>query len=155
MAAGSVENIKLWCFLTCQQRMVFFKSHILFLSCWGTGKTLLMISKAIELADLGEKVLFLVFISGNENLSEKTLLIYDLEMKFKTHDKIHLKPVYFWNGKKNGLKELAMNYKHIMIDEMFCNFGWFHLHLLYFPFVYQFHPRMTIRKSFTHCCKGK
>ena len=114
-----------------------------------------MISKAIELAGLGEKVLFLVFISGNENLSEKTLLIYDLEMKFKTHDKIHLKPVYFWNGKKNGLKELAMNYKHIMIDEMFCNFGWFHLHLLYFPFVYQFHPRMTILKSFTHCCKGK
>ena len=63
--AGSVKNIKIWCFLTPDQRMILYKGHVVFLSCCGTGKTLLMISKAIEIAESEEDVLFLVFIDGS------------------------------------------------------------------------------------------
>ena len=56
--AGSVKNIRIWCYLTPDQRMILYQSHIVFLSCWGTGKTLLMISKAIEIANNEENVLF-------------------------------------------------------------------------------------------------
>jgi hypothetical protein len=64
--SGSVENIKLYCFLTPQQLGTLDESHLVFVACWGTGKTLLMITKAKELNDFGEKVLFLVFLNGKE-----------------------------------------------------------------------------------------
>ena len=54
--AGSAENIKVWCFPTPQQRMVLNNPKVVFAAPWGSGKTLLMTAKAIELANQGEKV---------------------------------------------------------------------------------------------------
>ena len=62
--AGSVKNIKIWCFLTPDQRTILYKSHVVFLSCWGTGKTLLMISKAIEIAESGGREVTKMVIEG-------------------------------------------------------------------------------------------
>ena len=123
--AGSLKNIKIWCFLTPDQRMILYQSHIIFLSCWGTGKTLLMISKAIEIADgKEENVLFLIFIDGERVTSEQVpLLVYDLELKFKDYPRIHVKPVHFIDGQDNGLVKLTKRYSHIMVDELFDNSG--------------------------------
>ena len=122
--AGSVKNIRIWCYLTPDQRMILYQSHIVFLSCWGTGKTLLMISKAIEIANSEENVLFLVFMDGcHVTRLEKSLLVYDLEMKFKDYGRVHVKPVYFVNGENNSLLEMTEKYSHVMIDEMFDNFA--------------------------------
>ena len=49
-------DMRLWCFPTPEQKMALTKSHVLFLSTFGTGKTLLMTAKACELAKQGEKV---------------------------------------------------------------------------------------------------
>ena len=83
-----------------------------------------MVSKAIEIANSAENVLFLVFMHGFNVLScKKSLLVYDLEIKFRDHTRVHVKPVYFVDGKNNSLLEMTKRYKHVMIDEMFDNFS--------------------------------
>ena len=120
--AGSLKNIKIWCFLTPNQRMILHQSHIIFLSCWGTGKTLLMVSKAIEIAKSRKNVLFLIFIHGERVPSQQVpLLVHDLELKFKDYPRIHVKPVHFVDGQDNGLVKLTKRYSHIMVDELFDN----------------------------------
>ena len=69
---GSLENIKVWCFPTPEQRAVLNNDRVLFLSAWGTGKTLLMQSKAIEIAERGENVLFMVYQFDSRVNEEKT-----------------------------------------------------------------------------------
>jgi len=49
-----------------------------------------MTAKAIELANQGEKVLFLIFNAGNETSSCESLLLFDLEEKFKDYEKASL-----------------------------------------------------------------
>ena len=63
---------------------VLDEPYLVFVACWGSGKTLLMITKAKELNELGEKVLILVFLNGKEiEEGQKSLLILDLEEKLK------------------------------------------------------------------------
>ena len=99
--AGSAKNIKLWCFLTPSQMETLQKSHLVFVACWGTGKTLLMLTRAIELNNLGEKVLFLVFVDGSKiKKNQKTLLMLDLEEKFKDCDNVDVKGIRYLDGKE-------------------------------------------------------
>ena len=103
--SGSRENILIWCFPTPQQRAVLFLHWLIFAAPFGSGKTLLMTAKAIELADAGEKVLFLVFVDGLILGSDKkTLLCLDLEEKFKNHPLIKVKMVPFVDRKTDNLK---------------------------------------------------
>ena len=103
--SGSRENILIWCFPTPQQRAVLFLHWLIFAAPFGSGKTLLMTAKAIELADAGEEVLFLVFVDGRwDGSDKKTLLCLDLEEKFKNHPLIKVKMVPFVDGKTDNLK---------------------------------------------------
>ena len=60
--AGSAKTVHLWCCLTQGQMDTLQNSHLVFIASWGSGKTLLMFTKAKELNDLGESVLILVFL---------------------------------------------------------------------------------------------
>ena len=78
--AGSRDNIYIWCYPTPGQRAILSNTKIVFASPFGSGKTLFMVVKAIELADKGENVLFLIFIDAEAVPSKtKPLLYYDLE----------------------------------------------------------------------------
>ena len=103
--SGTRENIIIYCFPTPQQRAVLHHPWLIFAAPFGSGKTLFMIAKAIELAEDGEGVLFLVFVDGGFHGSEKkTLLCLDLEEKFKNHPKIKVQMVQFVDGKTDNLK---------------------------------------------------
>ena len=69
--AGSAENIKVWCYPTPQQRLIFSEAKLILLGAWGTGKTLFMIAESIRLAELGQKVLFILFSSKEQNSGSK------------------------------------------------------------------------------------
>ena len=76
--------------------VILDESHLVFVACWGTGKTLLMITKAKELNELGEKVLMLVFLNGKEIIKgQKSLLILDLEEKLKEYQNVTVKGVIY------------------------------------------------------------
>ena len=102
--SGSRENIALFCFPTPQQRGVLFLPWLIFAAPFGSGKTLFMIVKAMELADAGNEVLFLVFVHGSRASEKKTLLCLDLEEKFKSHSRIKVQMVPFVDGKTDNLK---------------------------------------------------
>ena len=75
---------------------VLDESFLVFVACWGSGKTLLMITKAKELNALGEKVLILVFLNGKEiEEGQKSLLILDLEEKLKDYQNVTVKGVRY------------------------------------------------------------
>ena len=117
--SGTRENILIWCFPTPQQRAVLFLHWLIFAAPFGSGKTLLMTAKAIELADAGEKVLFLVFVDGRIHGSDKkTLLCLDLEEKFKNHPNIKVTMVPFVNGNSDNLKG-TYSHVHISSDKAF------------------------------------
>ena len=101
--SGTRKNIAIYCFPTPQQRGVLCHPWLIFAAPFGSGKTLLMIVKAIELADAGEEVLFLVFASGLGS-DKKTLLCLDLEEKFKNHPQIKVQMLHFYNGKTDNFK---------------------------------------------------
>ena len=109
---------------------VLDESYLVFVACWGTGKTLLMITKAKELNELGEKVLILIFLNGKEiKKGQKSLLILDLEEKLKEYQNIAVKGVRYieWNVEKEyySMKDIDGNdlstvgYDHIFVDEYF------------------------------------
>jgi hypothetical protein len=102
--SGTRENIAIYCFPTPQQRGVLLHSWLIFAAPFGSGKTLFMIVKAMELADDGQEVLFLVFVDGRDDSEKKTLLCLDLEEKFKNHPKIKVQMVQFVDGRTNNLK---------------------------------------------------
>merc|ERR1719464_2401297 len=83
-----------------------------------------MIAKAIELAENGEDVLFLVFVDGSIHGSDKkTLLCMDLEEKFKNHPQIKVQMVLFSDGKSDNLKDINLDgITHVMMDEFFGDF---------------------------------
>ena len=94
LKSGSRENIEIWCYPTPQQRSVLYHHWLIFAAPFGSGKTLFMIIKAIELAENGEDVLFLIFAPWLKHWDPtakpdtKTLLCLDLEEKFKNHSNI-------------------------------------------------------------------
>ena len=82
--------------MTIAPDFVLDQSYLVFVACWGTGKTLLMMTKAMELNELGEKVLILVFLNGKEiGEGQKSLLILDLEKKLKEHQNVTVKGVRY------------------------------------------------------------
>ena len=123
---GSVDNIKVWCFPTPEQKAILKNDRVLFLAAWGSGKTLLMQSKAIELAERGEDVLFLIYQndlhwSENPEAFKKTtiptLLTRQLELRYKKAcDKITVRPV--WEDELADLEKIGDCFKHVMIDEL-------------------------------------
>ena len=122
--AGSAKIIHLWCCLTLGQMDTLQNSHLVFIACWGCGKTLLMITKARELNNLGENVLILVFLDGNSvKKGHKSLLILDLEEKLKDCENIRVKGVHYIDGEP--MRDIDGNifstdeYQHIFIDEYF------------------------------------
>ena len=121
--SGSVENIKVWCFPTPQQRMVLNNPKVVFAAPWGSGKTLLMTAKAIELANQGEKVLFLIFNSGKKTSSCESLLKFDLEEKFEGYENITVRPILYFDGRDNHLMDITEGFNHLMVDEFFGDFG--------------------------------
>ena len=136
---GTIENIKLWCFPTPEQRMALSKSHVLFLSTFGTGKTLLMQGKAVELAEQGEKVLYLIFHKG-ALCDDHTLLYIKMEHEWKDNSNITLKQVNFWDGKDNGLQKLMKPFDHVFIDEFFDDY---------------IHLKAISKNDFIHATMGK
>ena len=110
---------------------VLDESYLVFVACWGSGKTLLMITKAKELNELGEKVLVLVFLNGKEiEEGQKSLLILDLEEKLKEYQNVTVKGVRYveWSEGENkyySMKDIDGNglstvgYDHIFVDEYF------------------------------------
>ena len=118
---------------------VLDESFLVFVACWGSGKTLLMITKAKELNAYGEKVLILVFLNGKEiEEGQKSLLILDLEEKLKDYQNVTVKGVRYMEWKENdpsdpasyapsgySMKDIDGNdlstdgYDHIFVDEYF------------------------------------
>ena len=102
--------------------------YLVFVACWGSGKTLLMITKAKKLNELGEKVLILVFLNGKEiKKGQKSLLILDLEEKLKDYQNVTVKGVRYLELKGNDycMQDIDGNdlstdgYDHIFVDEYF------------------------------------
>ena len=82
--------------MTSATDFVLDEPYLVFVACWGSGKTLLMITKAKELNALGEKVLMLVFLNGKEiEEGQKSLLILDLEEKLKEYQNVTVKGVRY------------------------------------------------------------
>ena len=122
--AGSEKIIRLWCCLTLGQMDMLQKSYLVFIASWGSGKTLLMFTKARELNALGEKILILVFLDG-ESISkgQKSLLILDLEEKLKDCEHVTIKGVLYIDGEPmqdiDGNNLSTEEYKHLFVDEYF------------------------------------
>ena len=117
---GCEQNIRTWCFPTPAQKTVLNHSKVLFLSTFGTGKTLLMVRKALELAEQGEKVIFLIF-KKSDMYTMNTLLYVVLDQEFEKKN-IALKQINFVDGSDHGLVKLTEDYDHIFIDEFFDDF---------------------------------
>ena len=96
--SGSIDNIKLWCFPTPQQRSILNHDKLIFSAPWGSGKTMLMIAKAIDLAKLGRKVCFLIFNVGIISCDKKTLLTFEIKEKLKEYETIKVESIPFYNG---------------------------------------------------------
>ena len=114
LKSGSRDNIAIYCFPTPQQRGVLCHPWLIFAAPFGSGKTLFMIVKAIELAEDGEDVLFLLFVRAGFNSGMKTLLCLDLEEKFKEHPNIKVQMVPFVDGRTDNLKGTVQN--HILLN---------------------------------------
>ena len=136
---GTIENMKLWCFPTPEKKLALSKSHVLFLSTFGTGKTLLMQGKAMELAKEGKKALYLIFHKG-EICVDPTLLFLKMKQDFASQPNITLKQVNFWDGKENGLQKIMKDFDHIFIDEFFDDF---------------IHLKPISKNDFIHATMGK
>ena len=115
--AGSLDNIRVWCFPTPQQRLIFTCSKLVLLGPWGCGKTLFLTAEAIKLAESGGKVLYLIFCNGKK-VTKKSLLAMDLEEKFKSYPNIKVQTVFFKDRENNKLREIGKDCNHIMVDEM-------------------------------------
>ena len=114
--------------MTFAPEFVLDESYLVFVACWGSGKTLLMITKAKELNALGEKALILVFLNGKEiEEGQKSLLILDLEEKLKDYQSVTIKGVRYveLSGGEYYMKDVDGNdlstdgYNHIFVDEYF------------------------------------
>ena len=119
--AGSPENIRVWCYPTPEQRLIFSSPKLILLAPWGAGKTFFMVAEAIQKAENGEKILFLLFANRKDlSTSKKSLLAIDLELKFQSYnDYIKVETVFFKDGEDNKLKEIGNGYAHVMCDELF------------------------------------
>ena len=73
--AGSLANIRVWCFPTPQQRLIFGYSKLVLLGPWGCGKTLFLTAEAIKKEESGEKAIILIFAVGKQHQSKKLFYI--------------------------------------------------------------------------------
>ena len=76
-----------------------------------------MLIKAIELAENGEDVLFLIFAPSRNPTAEpdkKTLLCLDLEEKFKNHSNITVRMIPFADSKTDNFKGINCKMKKII-----------------------------------------
>ena len=123
--SGTCENILIWCFPTPYQRSFLKFSKLIFASPFGSGKTLFMTNKAIELAKMGQEVMFLLFVDANNVTTNiKSLLMLDLEEKFKKYPKVHVKMVPFVDGRRNNFEFVCTDeIRHVMVDELFGDFN--------------------------------
>ena len=105
--AGSAKNIRVWCYPTPEQRLILNSPKMILLAPWGAGKTVFMVAEAIQIAEKGGKVLFLIFASGSAMLtSKKSLLAMDLDLKFQDYrENIKVETVAFKDGEDNRLAE--------------------------------------------------
>ena len=87
-----------------------------------------MMTKAMELNELEEKVMILVFLNGKEiKEGQKSLLILDLEEKLKEYSNVTVKGVRYKELNINDyyMKDIDGNdlstdeYDHIFVDEYF------------------------------------
>ena len=82
---------------------VLGESFLVFVACWGSGKTLLMITKAKELNAIGEKVLILIFLNGKEiEEGQKSLLVLDLEEKLIEYQNVTVKSIRYGHNDTDG-----------------------------------------------------
>ena len=114
--AGSGENIILWCNLKPGQLTIIEDPQLIraiFPSCYSTGKTIILVWKAIELSKTGPVVFLLCLTS-----KEKSLLFYQLQEEFKDHPNIKLEAFHFEDKEK--MKELIQQHPdhHVFIDEL-------------------------------------
>ena len=121
--SGSIDNIKLWCFPTPQQRLILNHDKLIFSAPWGSGKTMLMIAKAIELAKLGRKVCFLIFNVGIISCDKKTLLSFEIKEKLKDYETIKVESIPFYNGHDHCFQDITFGYDSLIIDEFFDDFN--------------------------------
>ena len=120
--AGSLDNIRVWCFPTPQQRLIFSYSKLVLLGPWGCGKTLFLTAEAIKKDEIGEKAMVIIFSDGESNTTSKSsMLQLDLQEKLGGHPNITVKTVFFIDGEDNHLMELTEGYNHVFIDEMFAD----------------------------------
>ena len=71
--AGSLENIRVWCFPTPQQRLIFSSSKLVLLGPWGCGKTLFLTAEAIKKNGIEEKAMILIFAQGKFHTVNTTI----------------------------------------------------------------------------------
>ena len=114
--------------MTFTPNFVLDEPFLVFVACWGTGKTLLMMTKAMKLNELHEKVLMLVFLNGKEiEEGQKSLLILDLDEKLKEYQNVTVKGVRYIELSEDNysMKDIDGNdlstdgYDHIFVDEYF------------------------------------
>ena len=113
--ASKAEVISLWCNLTTMQ-LSLIESAILraiLTSAYSTGKTMMLSTKALRLAQDGFLVLFLLSFTE----IEETLLLLDLKTRFK--DEPNIKLIAFPNKDLQKLEEIIADHPehHVMIDE--------------------------------------
>ena len=120
--AGSLQNIRVWCFPTPEERAIFSNPKLILLGPWGCGKTLFLTAEAIDKDAKGEKSMVLIFTRADEQTTTKpSMLQMDLEEKLKAYSNITVKTVFFVDGQDNNLMEITNDCEHIFIDEMFAD----------------------------------
>ena len=113
--AGSALNIAMWCNLKPGQLTILedpFLFRAIFPTVYSTGKTKILVWKAIELSKKG-LVLFILCLTSKE----KSLLYYQLKEEFKDHPYIKLEAFHFEDKEK--MRKLIQQHPdhHIFIDE--------------------------------------
>ena len=73
--AGSLQNIRVWCFPTPEQRAIFSSPKLILLGPWGCGKTLFLTAEAIEKDAVGEKSMVLIFTRGTYHITTKPSML--------------------------------------------------------------------------------
>lgn len=117
--------------MTFAPNFVLDEPYLVFVACWGSAQTLLMITKAKELNELGETILILIFLNGKEiEEGQKSLLILDIEWKLKDYQNVAVIGVRYMEWSEDSLRYYSMTdidgndlstdgYDHIFVDEYF------------------------------------
>lgn len=121
--SGSYENVKIWAFRTPEQRRLCnHQEKLALIGPWGSGKTLMLISQALEMSEKeGKKVLFLL-MNRQVASTSNTLLFWALQEKFKDHPNVTVKSLVVTNGQRHDFEKLMQGFDYVYIDEFFSDF---------------------------------